>query len=370
MARQWIAVLGSIDAKRSEELGLKNLDQATQVLHEMGRALAEERYGVVVYSSDPTFIEPHVVAGYIDSGKADDESIRVKYSRKVAKPQFPEERTQARCFKFLMDLNESWEVPFYRSLYDIDGLLLLGGGQSTFAAGIIATTRRTPIIALEGFGGAAAKVWALLNPFECPSLTEGAKSAMAEVNLSPAWASRMVKELSGQKEYLAATAREQDLRQRQRSQRLLVQALTGVGLLVLALLLFVSTWDAALDRMRLLGALIAAPAFAGTAASMVRSLWEQVTGNTDKPDRPAIITALLGCAAGVIAGLLYVVAQLTAITPSASGAMPAAASRLVPFALLTGFLAGFATDAFFRKMRDRDVGPVEVPAFRASGRIS
>jgi hypothetical protein len=47
---------------------------------------------------------------------------------------------------------------------------------------------------------------------------------------------------------------------------------------------------------------------------------------------------------------------------------PTLASRLVPFALLTGFLAGFATDAFFRKMRDRDVGSVEVPAFRVQGK--
>jgi hypothetical protein len=366
VAKLWIAILGSIDARRTD-LGLRKLDQAPQVLREIGRALAEKDYGIVVYSSDPAFIEPHVVAGYIESGKAADESIRVKYSRKMAKPQFPEERTQAGCFRWLMDLSESWEVPFYRSLSDIDGLFLLGGGQSTFAAGIVATTQRTPIIALEGFGGAAAKVWELLNPFECPSLTPEAKSAMAEVDASPGWASRMVKALGDQRDYLANAAREQELRRKQRLQSLRAQALTGVGMLVLALLLFVSTWDAELNRMRLLGSLIAAPALAGAAASMVRSLWEQVVGETDKPERPILIMALLGCAAGIIAGLLYVVAQLTTLTPTTSDKMSKSASRLVPFALLTGFLTGFATDAFFHKIRDREVGSVEVPAFKAPG---
>ena len=368
MARQWIAVLGSIDPRRTEELGLRNLEQARQVLNEMGRALAERDCGVVVYSSDPTFIEPHIVKGYIESGKATDGSIRVIYSRRMAKPQFLEQQKEARCFQFHIDENESWEVSFYRSLYDVDGLFLLGGGQSTFVAGIIATTRRTPIVALDGFGGTASRVWELLNPSECTSVLKEEKSAMAEVDANPAWAHKMVGALLAQKDRLAKAARDQEMQRQQRLRRLLVRAFAGVSALVLALVLFVTTWDAVLKRMALLSALIAAPALAGTAASMVRSLWEQIAGETDKPERPALITALLGCTAGIIAGLLYVVAQLTTLTPSESGTMPASASRLVPFALLTGFLAGFATDAFFRKIRDQDVGSIEVPAFRGPGR--
>jgi hypothetical protein len=364
--KQWIAVLGSIDPSRTD-LGLRNLDQAQQVLHEMGRALADKGCGVVVYSSDLTFIEPHIVKGYVESGKATDGSIRVLYSRRMVKPQFPEHQREARCFQFHIDENESWEVSFYRSLYDVDGLILMGGGQSTFAAGIIATTRRTPLIVLDGFGGSASRVWELLNPSECPSVLKEEKSAMAEVDASPAWANRMVAGLLAQKDRLAKATRDQEMQRQQRLRRLLVRAFASVTVLVLALALFVTTWDAVLKRMVLLGALISAPALAGAAASMVRSLWEEVTGETDKRERPALITALLGCSAGIIAGLLYIVAQLTTLTPSESGTMPASASRLVPFALLTGFLAGFATDAFFRKMRDRDVGSIEVPAFRGPG---
>ena len=194
------------------------------------------------------------------------------------------------------------------------------------------------------------------------------KSAMAEVDVNPAWADRILGALLAQKERLAKATRDQEMQRQKRLRRLVVKAFAGVTVLVLALVLFVTTWDSVLKRMVLLGALVAAPPLAGAAASIVRSLWEQVAGEIDKPERPALITALLGCTAGIIAGLLYVVAQLTTLTPSESGTMPASASRLVPFALLTGFLAGFATDAFFRKMRNRDVGSVEVPAFRAQGK--
>jgi hypothetical protein len=363
MPKHWIAVLGSVDANR-KDLDIRHSDQAAQALQEMGRALAEGDFGIIVYSADPGFIEPEVVAGYVASGKAADDSIRVIYPRRVPKPQFREEQAHRRCFRFLVDENEGWEVSFYRSLYEVDGLLLVGGGQSTFIAGIIATTRRTPIVALEGYGGAAAKVWQLINPFECTSLTKEDKSAMAEIDASAAWARKMTDVLLAQKNRLAAAVRKQESSKRERNQRLRGQGISSLVVLVLALTLFVGTWDAVLNRMVLLGALVTAPALAGAAASLIRRLWEQVTRQTDAPDDPVLITALLGCAAGIISGLLYVVAQLTTLTPSASNLMPASASRLVPFALLTGFLAGFAADAFFRKIRDRDVGSIEVPAFR------
>ena len=69
MARLWTAIVGSIDTSRPE-LDLKDADKAAPVLREVGRALAEKGVGIVVYSGDATFIEPQVVAGYIQSGNA------------------------------------------------------------------------------------------------------------------------------------------------------------------------------------------------------------------------------------------------------------------------------------------------------------
>jgi hypothetical protein len=55
-----------------------------------------------------------------------------------------------------------WEAPFYRSLAEldgVDGVLLLAGARSTYIAGQITLARRLPILAIDGFGGAAAKIW-------------------------------------------------------------------------------------------------------------------------------------------------------------------------------------------------------------------
>ena len=358
MAKQWIAILGSIDATRPE-LGLNDLGRAPQVLQEIGRALAEKGCGIEVYSSKPTFIEPHVVKGYVDSGKATEGSIRVTYSRHKPKPDFPEEKDHPGYFEFNIDQNERWEVSFYRSLCDVDGAFLLGGGESTFIAGIVATTWRKPIVALAGFGGTAARVWDLLNPSECESLKKEEKSAMAVVSADPNWARRMVEILLVQKTRLAKARR-----------RWGAQALAVPLALLLALALFVFTWDGKLSRWLLLSSLVVAPALAGMAASMVRDLWDQVAGETGRPNRSVLNTALFGGTAGLIAGLLYVVAQLAALAPTDPGPMPPHVSRLVPFALLTGFLAGFAADAFFRKLRDRDVGLSEVPALKELGKSS
>jgi hypothetical protein len=82
MPKQWIAILGSMDEKRADiDPPFRNLDKAVEILHHIGEALAENECGMIVYSSDAAFIEPHVVAGYIASGKAANDSIRVIYSR-------------------------------------------------------------------------------------------------------------------------------------------------------------------------------------------------------------------------------------------------------------------------------------------------
>lgn len=206
MTTLWTAIVGSIDASRSD-LNLKDLDMAGPVLRQIGRALAEQGFGIVVYSSDPKFIEPLVVAGYIESGKAAERSIRVIYPRHLPRPQYSEQQTHEQCFQFHIDQSNQWEVSFYRSLHEADALFLLGGGQSTFIAGIIATLRRMPILVLEAYGGSAGKVWELLNPFECASIKQEEKNRMAEIDTSAVWAKDMVGVLLAQKERLAEIGR-------------------------------------------------------------------------------------------------------------------------------------------------------------------
>jgi hypothetical protein len=358
----WIAIAGSIDMSRSD-LSISRPEIATESAKQIGRALADKGFGIVVYSSDAEFIERHVVAGYVSSDNVQPESIWVIYPRGSVQPVFPEQKQRPTAFRFKLDQDLNWEVSFYRSVYNCDGMLLIGGGQSTLVAGVLCVTRGIPLVCLEGYGGAGSKVWGLLSPSE-QRITDEEKTLMGEVNDSFEWAAKVVASIDAQRERIDSAKRLLERQGKARWRGTLLQGFVSVIALGSALVLFVVTWDANLSRSVLLTALVAAPALAGTSGSMLRAVWETLA----VPNRPltqsAALVALLGSAAGTISGLLYVVAQLTALVPGAHGELPSVAGRLVPFALLTGFLAGFATDAFFRKLQDREVSTVDVPTFK------
>ena len=361
MIQAWIAVFGSVDPNRPA-LGIKNPDLARAAAKSIGRALADHSCGIIVYSGDANFIEADIVSGFVLSDKAQPESIRVIYARKSPQPVFKEQQTKPTCFKFRIDSNPNWEVSFYRSLYGADGVVLIGGGQSTFIAGILAATRNMPAIALEAYGGSGSSVWELLTPNE-GLLSEDDKNLMAEENTTAEWATRVVDSLLKQKARQVSALQKVAESQRARRRSLALEALAAVILLCFGLALFVWTWDADVDRAKLLTALVAAPTVAGGAASIVRTLWEQLT-ETGLVRRSVGIMALLGAIAGAISGLLYVVAQLTALLPGDHGKLAPIAGRLVPFALLTGFLAGFAMDAFFRSLREKEIAQVQITTFK------
>ena len=361
MPREWLAVAGSIDGSRID-LGLRNIQKGPNAARLLGKALAEQGYGIVVYAGGPEFVESFVVSGYTSSDNAQPKSIHVIYPRYSAPPSFPEQASKPALFIFEMDENSNWEVSFYRSLDACSGVVLIGGGQSTLVAGTIAVIRKQAVLALEAFGGAASNVWELLTPSDL-SITKEDKHLMAAIDVDYDWAKQLALSVDNQIKRIGS-AKQNDLESRKKKGRAtLLQALASIFSLVTALTLFILTWDADLPRTPLLAALVIAPILAGASASVLRALWESINSNQPATDdRPAIIV-LLGAAAGAVSGLLYVVAQLTALAPGAQGKLPTAAGRLVPFALLTGFLAGFTTDAFFRKLKERDVQAFKLPSF-------
>ncbi len=361
MTDVWIAIVGALDSTRPD-LGLRNPERGIAAACQLGAALAEKGCGLVVYSSHPTFIERHLVKGYASSERAAAESIQVIYPRRSERPAFDEQQSKPGLFKFKINFHSNWEVAFYRSLYTVDGLILIGGGQSTFVAGILATSSQLPLVALEPYGGTSEKVWGLIDPAD-GLIRQEEKELMAEDNQSAAWAARIVGALLEQRQRRRNRDRERIEQSRSHQWRRAAEAVTGLVLLAISLALVVWSWDESMPRGRLLTALIAAPAIAGMSASLMRGLWERVTGPPPGGARPVWIMAALGCVAGAVAGLLYSIAQLTVVLPGTDGQLPAITGRLVPFALLTGFVTGFATDAFFRRMAEREVDPIQLPAF-------
>jgi hypothetical protein len=99
----------------------------------------------------------------------------------------------------------------------------------------------------------------------------------------------------------------------------------------------------------MLGLLVGAPLLAAATGAIIRNA-------TDR-GREWLRTAVLGTAAGAIAGLLFVAAQL--VTTPDTFTRPEA-GRLLFFLLPVGFIAGLTFDDVYRKLRAEDVTRADV----------
>ncbi|MCP5114969.1 MAG: hypothetical protein GY953_29415, partial [bacterium] len=206
MLKGYVAIAGSADPERQTELNLTNLESIDAAAEAVGTALSKAGYGIVVYSGSPTFIEAAVVKGYLANPGAETASIRVLYPRGLDKPVFEGSAGREQCFHYKLDPNPDWEVSFFASLSQVDGLVLLGGGQTTFSAGLFAKAFQRPIVALEAFGGAARRVYECLSPSE-DLVDDDDKSVMAEPYTDQEWAHRVVGLLAKQMERKRADER-------------------------------------------------------------------------------------------------------------------------------------------------------------------
>lgn len=128
----------------------------------IGSALARNGFNLVVYFSNEMSIEPHVVSGYVgDAGETGRIHVRYALSQR-GEVHFNEEKQQPELFRHQLFPTDDWSLPFYRSLAEEDGvdaILLVAGGASTYIAGQIAVARKLPVLVVNEFGGAAAKIW-------------------------------------------------------------------------------------------------------------------------------------------------------------------------------------------------------------------
>jgi hypothetical protein len=155
----FVAIIGGLWTVNAPEKA-----DAEKVAREIGVALANAGFGLVVYFSDPASLEPYVVSGYVKTlspgHRAD--LIKVRYARSQAgKVKFSEQAQDAykSCFELKLFPSDDWEAPFYRSLVEaegVDAVLLMAGARSTLIAGQISVARRLPVLAIDKFGGSSA----------------------------------------------------------------------------------------------------------------------------------------------------------------------------------------------------------------------
>jgi hypothetical protein len=365
-----IAVVGSASDAKKDELKLLNPEQARQAAMELGRELAKAGCRMIVYSSYPEFIEFDAVSGFVSAKPTSPGSIQVRYPLSCPQPPFPDQTGYEDLFDWRPDRSADWEVAFYRSLEEVDGMILIGGGGSTLIGGLVAMGRRLPMVALASFGGAGAKVWESLS-VERDLTTREDISLMARPKWTSTSASECIQLLLAQRQRLQRereVRRLQELRQSGAVQR---QALVAMLLFLLAIAAVPLAWgDASISYRLLLWLLFVSPLLGGVSGATSRMVFDWQQGKVPHTPQSAWITAALGLVAGGVSGLLFISAQLSALpadsTDVASKLQQAQASHLVPFALAIGFTAGLTLDAVFRKLTGMDVVHSEAVEVKSS----
>jgi hypothetical protein len=346
--------------------------RAAQAARELGRELAKAGFGIIVYSADRKFIEPYVVEGYIGSGAAMLNSIRVEYPPPPeANIDFAALKVHQSAFDLQPSADPNWEVSFYNSLSEVEGILLVGGGRSTLITGLVGLGSRVTVLAIRSFGGYARNVWDKMRANPDP-LTQEDMNLLAR----PDWNQDTAKEIVALFDICSERLRER--RDAMRAQALRAARATRWSA-VLAVALFVATAAIALGMT--VADWVKSPAMlafilgfgalmAGLSGSLIRTVPDLYVGDAVPTARPLYVTGALGIVAGVFAAMLVAIPQLNVhlpeelgkITPEAKLALKAASIRGAgATALLTAFLAGFALDQFFRNLREVKLKKVEIP---------
>ncbi len=321
----------------------------------VGAELAKAGFGLVVYFSNDQSLEPHVVSGYLTALPAGAGAIRVRYAESQrGQIRFNEETSRPELFEHRLFPGEDWEAPFYQSLAaeeGVDAVLLLGGATSTLIAGEIAVARRLPILAVDGFGGAATKIWNQL------------AQASPDHN-SFSWETHppadLVARLKAQCAAIAAKRAESSRHQRAftaiTAQRRQTAHAAGAFLALLAALFFGMVYTPFPPAYPLI--MFAGLIAAGATGALVRVvLW----GPAENDPRTSL---LLGSVAGFVVGLAYLIPQwVGAPGPLAPKVTTVLANDKIQFAsaVLVAISAGVGFDTVFNRLQkqaqDVAIGP-------------
>src|SRR3954471_23209063 len=112
-ARPSVAIVGSVDESRTFDPPVIDHVRARQACEELGRELANAGWDIVVYSSNPSFVEADVVRGYAACSPA---VGAVHVHAPIGKASFEELKDQPELFDVRVDSSRDWEVSYYRSL--------------------------------------------------------------------------------------------------------------------------------------------------------------------------------------------------------------------------------------------------------------
>ncbi|MFI9360084.1 hypothetical protein ACIG5E_03315 [Kitasatospora sp. NPDC053057] len=340
LRRPVVAVVGSSPAGSAQTAdgGVS----AARAAEEIGAALAAQGCDLMVYSSSPAFLEHHVVTGYLAGAPVAARSIRVRPPFDHPRIDFAEMEQHEKAFEVRHEAGADWEVAFYRSLSEVQGIVLIGGGRTTLVTAMVGLAFEIPLAPVAAFGGGARKAWETLGRVRNQATEEEISDLGA--GWRPGSGQRVVGVLLEQHRRRLAQQRQREQGRRSKARHATLGLLVGTVMLLAALatipLTYATTASASLNLTALiLGSLLAATSGAITRTSVDRGGdWYRASA--------------LGLAAGAVAFLLFVTAQLATSPDILVGS---GARRLLFFVVSVGFIAGFTSDAVYAKLRQQDV---------------
>ena len=121
--------------------------------------MAKSGMRLVVWSSDPKFIEWDVVDGFLSVENIGMASV-ICIWHKDHYPKFPRQDEEDGPLLLKRSPHEDWEVGFYESIKnEADGVILIGGGSTTLVADIVAASWGKGLFATPHFHGKAETLY-------------------------------------------------------------------------------------------------------------------------------------------------------------------------------------------------------------------
>ncbi|MGW4564392.1 hypothetical protein ACWEN3_18905 [Streptomyces sp. NPDC004561] len=291
-----------------------------------------------MFSSKPTYIERDVVHGYAEACTSEAPGHVAAYPPRHRDVDFALPEGSCVTVETVRDTSGEWEVAYYRRLLTSDGVLLVGGGQSTRIAGIIAMSQRIPVIPVAAFGGGAGQVWVNLDKVR--NDTDDDDIALMGDDWRTSSASRLVACLLTQRRRRQEAEARAEREGRSKVWRLNSGLLVAVICLLGALGLLVGAGAPGPAGARRLAVFVAAPLLAAVGGALIRHTFEAGAG--------WLQSAVRGLGAGVVSVLLYCASQLLAL-PDLLDHLDV--RRLLFFTVPLGFSAGFTFDLVFERLR-------------------
>ncbi|MGW4727337.1 hypothetical protein [Streptomyces sp. NPDC004291] len=336
--RPLIAVVGSVDTARVFNPPLRGAEEAPEACRVLGAELFKAGCDLAVFSSKPTYIEADVVRGYAEAGSAEAPGTVFAYPPRHKSVDFALPADSAVTLQTVRDTSGEWEVSYYRTLLDCDGVLLVGGGQSTRIAGIIAMSQQIPVLPVAAFGGGAGQVWVNLDKIR-NGLDDTGIALMGD-DWHPDAAPRLVASLLEQ----GARRREAETTAQRANRWTALRASASLAMSVLCMVLSVAAIvlgpPAGPASARSLSLLLLAPLIASVGGALIRHSFEA--------EADSLRAAARGLGAGLVSVLLYCASQLLTV-PTLLDALDV--RRLLFFTVPLGFTAGFTFDLVFERLR-------------------